>query len=75
MFFQSYLGELNPQVGHENPRAEERAQIMQLSKVQLAPIVSSAASLAPTQQKQHTGNNPPLATAANHVTRNTAVVQ
>ena len=37
---------------------------MQLSQVQLAQIVISGVSNAPTQHVQHTGKNPPLAAIA-----------
>ena len=68
--FQSYQGEVNPQVGHEIPGAEEGAQMMQLTQVQLAQIVFSAMSKALTQYVQQRANNPPLAAAAS-----TAAVQ
>ena len=62
--FQGYQGEVNPQVGHKTPGAEERAQIMQLPQEQLAQIVSSAISQALTQHVQETANNPSIAAAA-----------
>ena len=46
---QGYEGEVNPQVGHEIPEAEE-LQMIQLLQVQIAQIVSSTASQALTQQ-------------------------
>ena len=49
---QGYQGEVNPQVEHEIPGEEEGTQMMQLSQVQLAQIVSSAVSQALTQQMQ-----------------------
>ena len=70
MSFQGNQGEVNPQVGHEMPGAEEGAQIMQLTQLQLAQIVSSAVSQALTQHMQHIASNPPLAGAAS-----TAAVQ
>ena len=39
-----YQGELNPQVGHEVPGAEEGAYMMQLKQLQLVQIISSAVS-------------------------------
>ena len=61
---------MNPQVGHEIPGAEEGAQMMQLTQVQLAQIVSSVVSQALTQYVQQTANNPLIAAASS-----TAVVQ
>ena len=62
--FQGYKGEVKPQVGQEIPAAEEGAQMMQLTQVQLAQIVSSAVSQALTQHVQQTASNPPLGAAA-----------
>ena len=78
MSFQGYQGEMDPQVGHEIPGAEEGAQIMQLTQVQLAQIVinSSAVSQVLTQHMQQTARNPPLAAAAGtipHQVRNTRI--
>ena len=64
MSFQGYQGEINPQVGHEIPGAKEVVQMMQLTQVQLAQIVSSAVSQALTQYVQQIANNPPIAAAA-----------
>ena len=75
MSFQGYQGEINPQVGYGIPEEEEGTQMMQLSQVQLAQIVSSAVSQVLTQHMQQTDSNPPLATAANCVTQNTVAVQ
>ena len=62
---------MNPQVEHEIPGAEEQGtQMMQLTQVQLAQIVSSAVSQALTQHVQQRANNPPIAAAAS-----TAAVQ
>ena len=58
---------MNPQVGYEIPEAEEGAQIMQLTQVQFAQIVSSAVSQALTQHAQQTASNPPLAAAPSTV--------
>ena len=64
MPFQGYQGGVNPQVGHEIPGAEEGTQIMHLTQVQLAQIVSSAVSQAQTQRAQQTANSPPKSAAA-----------
>ena len=66
MSFQDYLGEVNAQI----PGAEDGAQIMHLTQVKLARIVSSAVSQALTQHMQQTASNSPLAAAAS-----TAAVQ
>ena len=63
------------QEGHEIPAADNGAKVMQLTQVKFAHIVSSAVSQALTQQIQQIGNNPPPATAANHVPQNTTAVQ
>ena len=52
MSFQGYQEEVNLQVGQEIPGAEEGGQMMQLVRVQLARIISSAES----------GTNPTCAT-------------
>ena len=70
MPFQGYQGEVNPQVGHEISGAEEWAQMMQLTQVQLVQIVSSAVSQSLTQRVHQTASNPPLSAAAS-----TAAVQ
>ena len=49
---------MNPQVGHEIPGEKEGAQMMQLTQVQLAQIVSSAVSQALTQYVQQTASSP-----------------
>ena len=61
---QGYQGQVKPQVGHEIPGAEEGPQMMQLTQVQLAQIVSSAVSRALTQHVQETANNQAIAAAA-----------
>ena len=43
MSFRSYQGEVDPQGGHEIPGAREGGQMMQMTQVQLAQIVSSQA--------------------------------
>ena len=63
MSFQGYQEEVNPQVRHEIPGVEERAQMMQLTQVRLAQIVNSAVSQAKTQHVQQTVN-PAIAAAA-----------
>ena len=68
--FQGYQGKVNPRVGHEIQGAEEGDQMIQLTQVQLAQIVSSAASQALTQHMQQIMKNSPLAAAAS-----TAAVQ
>ena len=70
MPFQGYQGELNRQVGHKIPGAEEVAQMMQVTQVQLAQIVSSDVSQALTPHAQQTANNPSIAAA-----ESTAAVQ
>ena len=64
MSFQGYQGDVNPQVEHKIPGADEGAHMMHLSQVQLAQIVRSAVSQALTQYTQHTSSNPPLSVAA-----------
>ena len=54
----------SPQVGHEILGAEKGAQIMQLTTLQLAQIVSSAVSQALTQHLQHIASNSLLAAEA-----------
>ena len=75
MSFQGNQGEVDPQVGHEIPRAEDGAQVVQLAQMQIAQIVSNAVSQALTHQMQHIGNSPPSATAANYVPQDTIVAQ
>ena len=64
MSFQGYQGKVNPQVGHEIPGAEKRGQMMRLTQIQLAQIVSSAVSQALTQHVQQKASNTPLEAAA-----------
>ena len=71
MFFQVNQREVDPQVGHEIPGADDGAQVVQLTQMQIAQIVSSAVSQALTHQMQHIGNSPLSATAANYVPQNT----
>ena len=66
---------MNLQVDHEAQGADDGAQVMQLTQVQLAHIVNRVASQALTQQMQKIGSNPPPATAAVLVLQNTSSVQ
>ena len=75
MSFQSNQGEADPRVGHEIPGADDGAQVVQLTQMQIAQIVSNAVSQALTHQIQEIGNSPPSATAANYVPQNTTVTQ
>ena len=58
MSFHGYQGEVNPQVRHEIPGAEEGGQMVQLTQVQLAQIVSSVVSQALTHHMQQEASNP-----------------
>ena len=51
-------------VGHGIPGADDGAQVVQLTQVQIAQIVSNAVSQALTHQIPQLGNSPPSATAA-----------
>ena len=75
MSFQGNQGEVDPQVGHEIPGADDGAQVVQRTQMQIAQIVSNAVSQALTHQMQQVGNNPPSATAANYVPQNTTAAQ
>ena len=77
MSFQSNQGEVDPLVGvgHEISGADDGAQVVQLTQLQIEQIVSDAVSQALTHQMQQIGNNPPSATAANPVTQNTTAAQ
>ena len=77
MSFQGNQGEVDPLVGegHEIPGADDGAQVVQSTQIQIAQIVSNAVSQAPAHQIQQLGNSPPSATAANHVTQNTTAAQ
>ena len=75
MSFQGNQGEIDPQVGHEIPGADDGAQVVQLTQMQIAQIVSNAVSQALTHQMQQIGNSPPSATAANYVPQNTTTAQ
>ena len=75
MSFQGNQGEVDPQVGHETPGADDGAQVVQLAQFKIAQIVSNAVSQALTHQMQQIGNSPPSATAANYVPHNTTSAQ
>ena len=75
MSFQGNQGEVDPQVGHEIPAADDGAQVVQLTQMQIAQIVSNAVSQALTHQMHQIGNRPPSATAANYVPKNASAAQ
>ena len=52
MSFQGNQGKVDPQVGHEIPGADDGAQVVQLTQMQIARIVSNAVSQALTHQVQ-----------------------
>ena len=52
MSFQGNQGVVDPQVGHEIPGADDGAQVVHLTPVQIAQIVSNAVSQALTNQTQ-----------------------
>ena len=61
-------------VGHGIPGAEDGAQVIQLTQVQIAQIVSNAVNQALTHQLQQLGNIPSTA-AGNNTTHNTVAAQ
>ena len=71
MSFQGNQGAVDPQVGHEIPGADDGAQVVQLTPVQIAQIVTNAVSQALTQHMQQVGNSTQPAPARNHVSQNT----
>ena len=77
MSFQGNQGEIDPLVGvgHGIPGADDGAQMVQLTQIQIAQIVSNAVSQALTHHMQQIRNSSPSATAANHVTQNTTASQ
>ena len=75
MSFQGNQRGVDPQVGHEISGADDGAQVVQLTQMQIAQIVSNAVSQALTHQMQQIGNSPPSATAANYVPQNTTAAQ
>ena len=76
MSAQGTQGEENPLVGvgHEIPGAEDGAQVIQLTQVQFAQIVSNAVSQTLTHQLQKLGNIPSTV-AGNNTTHNTVAAQ
>ena len=75
MSFQGNQEEVDSLAGHEIPGADDGAQVVQLTQIQIAQIVSNAVSQALTHQMQQIKNSPPSATAANHVMQNTTAAQ
>ena len=75
MSFQGNQREVDSVVGHETPGADDGAQVVQLTQIQIAQIVSNAVSQVLTHQMQQIENSPPSATAANHLTQNTTAAQ
>ena len=75
MSFQSNQGEAASLVGHEIPGADGGTQVVQLTQIQIAQIVSNVVSQVLTHQMQQIGNSPPSATVANHVTQNATAAQ
>ena len=77
MSAQGTQGEVDPLVGvgHGIPGANDGAQVIQLTQVEIAQIVSNAVSQALTHQIQQLGNSLPSTTAANHVTQNISAAQ
>ena len=73
MSFQGNQGEIDPQVEHKILRADDGAQVVQLTQMQIAQIVSNAVSHALTHQMQLIGNSPPSVTAANYVPVQTSI--
>ena len=75
MSFQRNQGEVDPQVGREIPGVDDGAQVVQLTQMRIAQIVSNAVSQTLTHQMQQMGNSPPSGTAANYVPQNTTATQ
>ena len=75
MSFQGNQREVDSLVGHEIPGADDGTQVVQLTQLQIAQIVSNAVSQTLTHQMQKIGNRPPSATQANHVMQNTTAAQ
>ena len=77
MSFQGNQGEVGPLVGvgHEIPGAGDGAQVVHLTQIQIAQIVSNAGSQALAHQMQQIRNSSSSATAANQVTQNTTAAQ
>ena len=75
MSFQGNQGEVDSLVGHEIPGADDGAQVVQLTQIHIAQIVSNAVSQALTHQMQQIRNRTPSAIAANLVMQNTTAAQ
>ena len=75
MSFQGNQGEIDPQEGHDIPGADDDAQVVQLTQMQNAQIVSNAVSQVLTHNMQQIGNSLSSATAANYVPQNTTAAQ
>ena len=75
MSFQGNQGEVDSLVGYKTPGADDGAQVVQLTLIQIVQIVSNEVSQALTHQMQQMGNSPPSATTANHVTQNATAAQ
>ena len=75
MSFQATQGEVDPHVRHEIPGADDGAQVVQLTQMQIAQIISNAVSQALTHHSQQIGNSPPSATAVNCLTQNTTAAK
>ena len=71
MSFQGNQREVDAQVGHEIPGADDGTQVVQLTQIEIAQIVSNAISQAKTHQMPQIRNSPPSATAANYEPQNT----
>ena len=71
MSFQGNQGEVDPQVGHEIPGADDGAQVVQLTPVQIAQLVSNAVSQALTQHMQQVGNSQQPTPRENQGSQNT----
>ena len=74
MSSQGNQGEVDPQIEHEIPGADDGAQVVQLTQMQIAQIVSNAVSQSLTHHMQQIGNSPSAA-AANYVPQNTTAAQ
>ena len=75
MSFQGNQGDVDSLAGHKIPGADDGAQVVQLTQIQIAPIVSNAVSQALIHRMQQIGNSLPSATSAKHVTQNTTAAQ
>ena len=75
MSSQGNKGEVDPQVGHAIPGADDGAQVVQLTQMKVGQIVSNAVSQTLTHQIKQIRKTPPLATAANYVPQNITAAQ